>query len=86
MYTHVCIETASKYNDKYSPIIKRGDFCTLISTTNRLTLETSVGYEFEEHKNYYYSSNLFVELPPQKTVYVAVSEDIVKEIEEPVLN
>ncbi len=42
--------------------------------------------EFEEQPGARYCASLFVELPPQKIVYVSVSETIKEEIEELMLN
>lgn len=86
MYTHVCVETAHKNTEKHLVVIKKGDFCTHIKTIKSDRINGDVGYVFEEHPEYTYSARLFVPLPPPKTVYVAVSEEIKEEIPELILN
>ena len=86
-YTHVCIETAPHLNG-IEPKIKKGDYATLIDTRRSWRLIGGSGMIFKEDNILAYSAYLFLPLPPptEKTVYVAVSEEVKKEIEEPVLN
>jgi hypothetical protein len=87
MFTHICIETASKTLGE-TPLIKKGDYATLVLETKTPTILGGHGYEFKEHKGWTYSARLFLPLPPQqeKTVYVAISEEVKKEKVEPILN
>lgn len=88
MYTHVCIRTAHPTVDNPFPKIKERDFCTLVKTHKTNNVKGGIALEFKEDITTMYAVYLFVELPPQKekTIYVAVSEEVKKELSEPVLN
>lgn len=91
MYTHICIETGiykgKPINEIYPGAIKKGDFCTIVSTFSCSAVTGGIAMTFKEGpSNIKYAAYLFLPLPPQKTNYVAVSEEVVKKLPEPVLN
>lgn len=87
MYTHVCIRNGV-HQLTTNPSIKKGDYATLIETKSHYSFPGNIAYRFEEDPIHDYSTELFLPLPPQKekTVYVAVSEQLVESVPEPVLN
>lgn len=87
MYTHICIGHPHIAPDGKIPKLKNGDFATFERLRDSKTV-TGKAYEFKEDTVVHYDVSIFVELPKQKekTVYVAVSEEVIKELSEPVLN
>lgn len=90
-YTHICIETGKFIGPTTlpDPLIKKGDYCTLLEVKeNDPNILGGVSYKLKEDTNLHYAAYLFLPLPPPqvKTVYVSVSETVVKELPEPVLN
>lgn len=88
MYTHICIADV-KLNSHNHPVkVKKGDFVTLLRADPVKGIVSGIGYIFKEDAEFAYSANLFLPLPPQqeKTVYVAVTEEVTKQILEPQLN
>ncbi len=87
MYTHICIESG-KHEADCNPKIKKGDYCTLNYTQPHKYIPNGIAYVFKEDKYVCYDSQSFLPLPPPivKTQYVSVSEEVVKELPEPVLN
>lgn len=88
MKTHICIATAPPNKEGIKPIIFKGDCATFVAGKEMKTMKSGFGYKFMEHPRHWYDSSLFLSLPPQqeKVVYVAISEEIIKRIEEPMLS
>lgn len=89
MYTHICVETAiNPKRPDYIANIKKGDYCTFVEARSSTTIDGGIAWSFKEDEKYVYTPKCFLPLPPQqeKTVYVAVSEQLVESVPEPVLN
>lgn len=89
MFTHICIQdpdpnTASDEARKKGWKIKKRDYLTLKEEYPHLCINGA--YEFYEDEGLGYDRSLFLPLPPQKTVYVEIAEEVKKETKQPCLN
>jgi len=71
-YTHICIKTPIRVPEGTTPLLKKGDYCTLVEEKLTTKMSGRKVYVFKEHPGVAYSAYLFSPLSEKERVPIEV--------------